>query len=86
MLKITLKTAREKAGLTQDQVAKRFGWQSAQFVSNWERGISYPPIAIIKRLARLYKTDSGALFEQVLRLSLIATEKSMRDAFTRSRL
>lgn len=48
-----LKTARQKAGLSQKQVSEHFGWKSAQFCSNFERGISYPPPKIIRQLAKL---------------------------------
>ena len=40
---------RKKAGLSQLEVSKRLGYGSAQFVSNWERGLASPPI---RRCAR----------------------------------
>ena len=50
----TLKAFRAAAGLSQRDVAKKFGWTTAQFVSNWERGLVKPPPARLKRLAKLY--------------------------------
>lgn len=39
-----LKQAREKSGLSQSELAKKLGYTSAQFVSNWERGVcTIPP-------------------------------------------
>ena len=57
-----LKTLREKAGLTQRDAASALGYNTSQFVSNWERGISEPPIKTIPKLARLYNIDASYLF------------------------
>ena len=57
-----LKTLREKAGLTQSDAASALGYTTPQFLSNWERGISEPPIKTIPKLARLYNTDASYLF------------------------
>lgn len=46
-----LREARERAGLSQRHIAVRLGYASAQFVSNWERGIASPPL---KSLGKLY--------------------------------
>lgn len=52
-----LQKAREKAGLTQADVAKTFNYSTAQFISNWERGISYPPYHILRKLCSMYQID-----------------------------
>ena len=39
-----LKNARVKAGIAQGALAKKMGYASAQFVSNWERGICRLPL------------------------------------------
>lgn len=52
-----LKTCRIKAGISQGQIAKTLGYSSAQFVSNWERGKSMPPMNAVPKLARLIKLD-----------------------------
>lgn len=39
----TLKAIREKAGLAQGELAKKMGYGSPQFVSNWERGLCSLP-------------------------------------------
>jgi len=49
-----LKHKRILAGLSQGEVAKTLGYSSAQFISNWERGISSPPSNIIPQVADLY--------------------------------
>jgi len=46
-----VRAAREKAGLTQFQLAKQLSYTSAQFISNWERGQSSPPLDVLPKLA-----------------------------------
>ena len=46
-----LKTMRVEAGVSQSQLSKRLGYKSAQFVSNWERGLSYPPPRDVRKIA-----------------------------------
>lgn len=50
-----LHTRRVKAGLTQLDVANHLSYTTAQFVSNWERGISMPPMETLPVLAKLMK-------------------------------
>lgn len=76
-----LKKLREKSGLTQADVAKALRYQTAQFVSNWERNLSYPPIKAIKKLSKLYRTSGDSIFEMILRGSLNITEKSLRQEY-----
>lgn len=52
-----LKTCRTKAGVSQGKIAKSLGYSSAQFVSNWERGKSMPPLNAMAKLAKLIKLD-----------------------------
>ena len=64
-----LKKRREDVGLSQGQVAKFLGYTSPQFVSNWERGISKPPLHSLKELCGLYKTPRGEMAEQFIKES-----------------
>lgn len=57
-----LKDMRENAGLSQADVAEALNYTTPQFISNWERGVSFPPIKVIPKLAKLYKTDREYLF------------------------
>ena len=68
-----LKEAREKQGLVQADVAHELGYTTAQFVSNWERGLSYPPLKAIKPLAKMLKVNADELFETVLE-TIVAME------------
>jgi len=52
-----LKLHREKMGFPQLEVSNYFRYSSAQFVSNWERGLSSPPDDILSDLAELIRLD-----------------------------
>lgn len=67
ILGIFLKEKRTTVGLSQADVAKVLGYSTPQFISNWERGISSPPINILKKLGQLYKVTSEEIFEVTLR-------------------
>ena len=56
-----LRDLRIKNDLTQNYVAETLGYTSAQFVSNWERGQSSPPVNVIGTLAKLYKVAPAEL-------------------------
>ena len=58
-----LSNARNAAGLTQKEVADKFGWSTPQFVGNWERGKSCPPSKHIKKLAKIYNIEEKTLEE-----------------------
>ena len=57
-----LKDMREKSGLTQRDIAMKLKYTTPQFISNWERGLSHPPIKDIKTIAKAYKVDADYLF------------------------
>lgn len=76
-----LKNAREKSNLTQADVARELGYSTAQFVSNWERGLSYPPLKALKTLSKLYKVNMDELFNAILAISMHMTETSLRREY-----
>jgi transcriptional regulator with XRE-family HTH domain len=66
-LGVYLKKKRESAGLTQEEVGRALGYASGhQYVSNWERGTSPPPMAKLYELASLYKIAPEELIEVIL--------------------
>jgi len=71
-----LRKARLKANLSQAQVGKVFGYGSAQYVSNWERGVSKPPLKTLRKLAELYGVPGDVLYEILLRETLRSVEES----------
>lgn len=52
---------RRALGLTQEQVAEYLG-VSAPAVHKWEKGVTYPDVTLIPKLARLLKVDLNSLF------------------------
>ena len=75
-----LKKLRIKSGLKQKEVAKQLGYSTPQFISNWERGISSPPVKTIKQLAHIYKTSPEKLFQKLQK----AVVNHMKAEFERS--
>jgi transcriptional regulator with XRE-family HTH domain len=50
-----LAAARVRVNLSQNELASRLGYSSPQFISNWERGESCPPLNKLRPLARELK-------------------------------
>lgn len=60
-LGLRLKSARQRKGLTQQQVADWFGLKTKATVSAWEVGTNVPDALQLKRLAKLYDISGDAL-------------------------
>lgn len=58
-----LKNAREKAALTQEQIAEIIG-VSRQTISNWENNRSYPDIVSVLRLSEAYQVSLDVLLKE----------------------
>ncbi len=54
---------RVDAGLTQADVAQALSLSTGQFISNWERGVSMPPMDYLPKLVKLYKMSKSELLE-----------------------
>lgn len=72
-----LRAQRIKVDRSQIEVSRELGYSSSQFVSNWERGISFPPLAAYHQIARIYQVSLDELFEQ----SMEAKVRELRRAF-----
>jgi transcriptional regulator with XRE-family HTH domain len=72
-----MKRSRENAGLSQQEVGRKLGFSSPQFVSNWERGISGPPAKALIRLKTIYKLD----INHVVDLMVDNTRSKLNRAF-----
>lgn len=68
------RTSRLKAGLSQDEVAQRLCYETAQMISNWERGICLPPANKLYQLATMYKIPR----REIIQIFLDETEKQLR--------
>lgn len=80
-----LKQKRAATRLSQGDVADRFGYSTPQFISNWERGVSRPPINVLKKLGDLYKISSEDLFEVVLSDTIFEIKRDFGDKFRKSK-
>ena len=73
---------RMAAGKSQVETSKHLGYNSAQFVSNWERGISSPPVKTLRKLASYYNLDEDELFNEILKQKVAeATEHLSRNFY-----
>jgi transcriptional regulator with XRE-family HTH domain len=61
-----LKTKRQDAGLSQLEVANRLNYSSPQFISNWERGVSCPPLDKLHLLMNMYRVSKKEIIEIML--------------------
>jgi ribosome-binding protein aMBF1 (putative translation factor) len=60
-----LQRARVFSGYTQAELAKKLKYKSAQFVSNWERGIALPPNKAWVRLSVLLNIPTQVIINQL---------------------
>lgn len=81
----TLQEKRLSAKLSQKDVANKLGYNTPQFISNWERGLSHPPINILKKLADLYRISADELFEIVLNETIEEIKSDFTKKFTSSK-
>ena len=72
-----LKEKRLAASLSQGDVAQALGYTSPQFVSNWERDLSKPPLKIIYQLSVMYHISR----EEITSILMDEHEKLLRSAF-----
>ncbi len=76
-----LKKCREAQNLSQKDVSTHLGYNTSQFISNWERGLSQPPIPTIRTLAKLYKVEADVLFNVILEAQVELVRQSLRQKF-----
>jgi transcriptional regulator with XRE-family HTH domain len=76
-----LKTSREAQGLSQRDVSTALGYNTSQFISNWERGLSLPPIPTLRKLAKVYKIDAEVLFNVILEAQVELETQNLKEKF-----
>ena len=57
-----LRQKRLEKGLSQVNVAKKLGY-SSQFIANWERGVSSPPMQALKKIVDMYGINQRDFLE-----------------------
>ena len=79
-LRERIKEARKKKGLSQQKLAKTLGYSSGQFVSNWERGLSYPPVDRLAKMALIFNFNEEELLEQYLEELIESKKKAFKKS------
>lgn len=80
-----LKKHRTAAGLTQNQIAQKFGYKSPQFVSNWERGMSQPPLEVLFQLCTMLKIPKDVIKELIIKETVQHLEMKIDKSFRRAK-
>jgi len=73
-----LKEKRVAAGLTQRQVSDHLGYESPQFVSNWERGECLPPPQKLKKLIKLLHIPADEIIQMIITEKSRAFQRDMK--------
>lgn len=71
-----LKKKRIEADFTQAQVAKKLGYSSPQFVSNFERNLCSPPLKQMKKIVAMYGIEPSELIGIMMEERLKLLEKT----------
>lgn len=77
-LAATLKTARINANVTQKQLAKSLGWGTAQYVSNFERGLSTPPVKDIPKICSIINLDTKIVYRLLCDVQVERIQKKFK--------
>jgi transcriptional regulator with XRE-family HTH domain len=70
---------RSESKFTQREVSLALGYSSAQFISNFERGIAIPPLTKLRALLKLVGGDP----DRAIDLLLACERELLREALTR---
>lgn len=74
-----LKELRIQSHLTQRDIANAMGYTSPQFISNWERGLTAPPISTIRKLLDIYACDPDEVFDFIAGQQLDILRKELLE-------
>ena len=78
-LGLYLREMRLKAELSQREVAQALDYSSAQFISNFERGISVPPLPRMKLLVKLYKLNVNTVIDLTFEAERVRIKKILLE-------
>ena len=76
-----LKDKRVISGFSQKDVAQKLQYSTSQFISNWERGVSQPPLNTLRKLAEIYKIDADVMFNVLLETTIAQVEVDLKRKF-----
>jgi len=61
-----LREFRLDAGISQADVSKKCGYSSPQFISNLERGLTWPPMNVLAKMSDLYGIKKSVLLDNLM--------------------
>ncbi len=76
-----LKDKRVVSGFSQKDVATKLGYSTSQFISNWERGVSQPPLNTLRKLAQVYQINVDEMFNVLLETTIAQVEVDLKRKF-----
>jgi transcriptional regulator with XRE-family HTH domain len=74
------KNQRQKSGLSQWEMAEALGYETAQVVSNWERGVQSPPFAKLTDVCKLLKVSPDAMIRKLLNVQQSIYTSSLKSS------
>ncbi len=78
-----IKEKRLKKGLSQAELADRLGYASPQFVSDWERAVSSPPIKKLPEISKELGVNLNTLFDLLVDLATTQLKESLNEEFSK---
>lgn len=76
-----IREARKAKGLSQNDLAMLMGYETAQFVSDWERGQAPIPMKRLTEIAGHLDLDRDRLFDLFLQFSMTRLEDELRKEY-----
>jgi transcriptional regulator with XRE-family HTH domain len=74
-----LQEMRNKASLTQREVSLALGYSSAQFISNFERGIAVPPLKKLRVLVKMYDMPVETVMDMILDAERVVMANALKQ-------
>ena len=65
-LGLMIKEYRNKAQLSQAELAKKLGYTTPQFVSNFERGVGKVPLVVVGRLIKILELPEREIMQLLI--------------------
>lgn len=78
-----IKEKRLRKGLSQAELAEKLGYASPQFVSDWERGVSSPPMKKLPEISKELSVNLNTLFDLLVELATSQLKESLNEEFNK---
>lgn len=61
-----IKDSRKKVGISQKELSEQLGYTSSQFISNWERGVSSPPMDKLLEICQILRISQSQIVDTIM--------------------